>query len=202
MVVKSQRALTGIVATRAELFLQYDAQHVLARKGIKELGRVWELAILLISRLRQMSDTNPDAKSSTAEETTHLIGLMCPSIRANLEHMLLCLQQAALEALVCCTMKWLETDIVRWYQYWKQRRHSSEEWFTEWPSGRRPLSTTWPWNIKPALVVLWGVCWMFYCDSTRNDIWNQAAGFPDFWTGQSPHTAPGTWLISKEIRRC
>ena len=26
---------------------------------------------------------------------------------------------------------------------------------------RRVLSTMWPWNIKPALVVLWGVCWMF-----------------------------------------
>lgn len=28
-------------------------------------------------------------------------------------------------------------------------------------NNRRLLSTTWPWNIKAALVVLWGVCWMF-----------------------------------------
>ncbi|KAI9759774.1 MAG: hypothetical protein M4579_002073 [Chaenotheca gracillima] len=35
-------------------------------------------------------------------------------------------------------------------------------WFFEWPKGRPPLNSTWPWNIKPSLVVLWGVCWMFY----------------------------------------
>ena len=35
--------------------------------------------------------------------------------------------------------------------------------FTEWPGGRRrALSTTWPWNVKTSLMVLWGVCWMFY----------------------------------------
>ncbi|KAF2742066.1 hypothetical protein M011DRAFT_413379 [Sporormia fimetaria CBS 119925] len=35
-------------------------------------------------------------------------------------------------------------------------------WFFEYPDGQRPLSTTWPWSIKPSLAVLWGVCWMFY----------------------------------------
>jgi hypothetical protein len=34
--------------------------------------------------------------------------------------------------------------------------------FVEWPDGEPPLSTTMPWNIRPCLVVLWGVCWMFY----------------------------------------
>ena len=27
---------------------------------------------------------------------------------------------------------------------------------------RRPKCTTMPWEIWPSLVVLWGVCWMFY----------------------------------------
>jgi hypothetical protein len=36
-------------------------------------------------------------------------------------------------------------------------------WFFEWPSGRHPLSSTWPWaDVKPSLLVLWGVCWMFF----------------------------------------
>lgn len=36
-------------------------------------------------------------------------------------------------------------------------------WFFEWPSGRHPLNSTWPWaDVKPSLLVLWGVCWMFY----------------------------------------
>ena len=35
--------------------------------------------------------------------------------------------------------------------------------FTEWPGGgRRTNGTTWPWSIKISLMVLWGVCWMFY----------------------------------------
>ena len=38
----------------------------------------------------------------------------------------------------------------------------------EWPNGGRLLSTTWPWNVKLALVVLWGVCWMFIISSTSD----------------------------------
>jgi hypothetical protein len=35
-------------------------------------------------------------------------------------------------------------------------------WFFEWPRGKRPLNSTWPWaDVKPSLLVLWGVCWMF-----------------------------------------
>ncbi|CZR58755.1 uncharacterized protein PAC_08647 [Phialocephala subalpina] len=34
--------------------------------------------------------------------------------------------------------------------------------FAEFPNRRRPRCTTMPWNIWPALVVLWGVCWMFH----------------------------------------
>jgi hypothetical protein len=44
---------------------------------------------------------------------------------------------------------------------WSRRILDQGWWFFEWPNGRRPLSSTWPWNIKPSLVVLWGVCWMF-----------------------------------------
>lgn len=35
-------------------------------------------------------------------------------------------------------------------------------YFAEFPHGMRHLCTTMPWTIWPALVVLWGVCWMFY----------------------------------------
>lgn len=34
--------------------------------------------------------------------------------------------------------------------------------FSEFPNSFRHLCTTMPWTIWPALVVLWGVCWMFY----------------------------------------
>lgn len=32
----------------------------------------------------------------------------------------------------------------------------------KFPDGDEPMCMTMPWNILPALVVLWGVCWMFY----------------------------------------
>lgn len=34
--------------------------------------------------------------------------------------------------------------------------------FGSFPNRIRPKCTTMPWNIWPSLVVLWGVCWMFY----------------------------------------
>lgn len=52
----------------------------------------------------------------------------------------------------------------RWERGQERKWLARVSWFTEWPNGQRPLSTTWPWNIRPSLVVLWGVCWMFYAN--------------------------------------
>lgn len=41
--------------------------------------------------------------------------------------------------------------------------------FSEFPNKHRPHCTTMPWNIRPALVVLWGVCWMFKPYSVIDD---------------------------------
>ena len=42
--------------------------------------------------------------------------------------------------------------------------------FSEFPNRLRPRCTTMPWTIWPALVVLWGVCWMFiYGEGTEQD---------------------------------
>jgi hypothetical protein len=38
-------------------------------------------------------------------------------------------------------------------------------WFFEWPNRRRLFSTTMPWNVRISLLVLWGVCWMFFGDT-------------------------------------
>lgn len=34
--------------------------------------------------------------------------------------------------------------------------------FSGFSDSHQPVCMTMPWNIRPALVVLWGVCWMFY----------------------------------------
>ena len=54
--------------------------------------------------------------------------------------------------------------------------------FTEWPGGHRcALSTTWPWNVKTSLMVLWGVCWMFYGSVELNSTFDTS---PDDWLNQ------------------
>jgi len=52
------------------------------------------------------------------------------------------------------------------------------QFFFEFPSGIPHPCTTMPWTIWPALVVLWGVCWMFrpQQDVTDTDVLDQA-----FW---------------------
>ena len=42
----------------------------------------------------------------------------------------------------------------------------SSDRLSEFPNRLRPPCTTMPWNVRPALVVLWGVCWMFYSRPT------------------------------------
>jgi len=42
-------------------------------------------------------------------------------------------------------------------------------YYSEFPRGRLHLCTTMPWTIWTALVVLWGVCWMFIQHRQRLD---------------------------------
>lgn len=75
---------------------------------------------------------------------------------ANYEHLLLRLQTQLIDAL---TRKVVEA-LLEGNHDKKQRKLLN--WFSEFPNNRHPLSTTWPWSIKPSLAVLWGVCWMFH----------------------------------------
>lgn len=40
-------------------------------------------------------------------------------------------------------------------------RNASTQIIFEFPNNMRHVYTTMPWTILPALLVLWGVCWMF-----------------------------------------
>ncbi|KAF2276355.1 uncharacterized protein EI97DRAFT_433196 [Westerdykella ornata] len=74
---------------------------------------------------------------------------------ANYQHLLLRLQTQLLKAL---TRKSAAASSLTDLDKTQRKRLN---WFSEFPDGQRPLSTTWPWSIKPSLAVLWGVCWMF-----------------------------------------
>jgi len=90
---------------------------------------------------------------------------------ANLMHALLCLENDLLRAskrdILDQLLKVLLEDQKKW-----QRHRNFRTWFSVFPRVRHPLSTTWPWSIKPSLAVLWGVCWMFYCALTWDEDWN------------------------------
>ena len=142
-----------------DLFLRFDVQRLLRNATIKRLRHVLDFTTLLLRKFR-------DAWNVDAALYQEDCSFNDPTKRAkfvhNLEHMLLSLQQAALLAIIWHSLGLLEDEIHHWRERWEQQKQFSDSWFSEWPSGRRPLSTTWPWNIKPSLVVLWGVCWMFY----------------------------------------
>lgn len=48
--------------------------------------------------------------------------------------------------------------------------------FSKFPNRLRPPCTTMPWTIWPALMVLWGVCWMFYEELNWN--WGDQGDLP------------------------
>lgn len=60
------------------------------------------------------------------------------------------------------------------------------------PNGLRYPCTTMPWTIWPALVVLWGVCWMFY---PPNDAWQPIFEDPNQYLGMPVQG----WLDSSDL---
>jgi hypothetical protein len=69
---------------------------------------------------------------------------------ANYEHLLLQYQSQLAEVLTRLLIEpSMSNDPSK-----AQRKQLS--WFSEFPGTQRPLSTTWPWSIKPSLAVLWG----------------------------------------------
>ncbi|KAL8673972.1 MAG: hypothetical protein Q9168_001615 [Polycauliona sp. 1 TL-2023] len=151
---------TSSIATCDHLFLAYNARAVTRFKGIDELRHIYDLTTLLLARLA--SSPGDKLRSGLLPDPSQ------EKFIANLDHILRCLRQATLEALIHHGMETLQDDLWKWHQFWLRDRQLQHGWFSEWPGGRRPLSTTWPWNIRPSLVVLWGVCWMFYDNSTRS----------------------------------
>ncbi|KAL8806527.1 MAG: hypothetical protein Q9182_001310 [Xanthomendoza sp. 2 TL-2023] len=159
---------TSSVATCDRLFLAYNARAVTRFRGIDELRHIYDLTTQLLTRISSFLDSKSRLGSLADPSGPAICGLDHEKFLANLKHVLRCLRQAALEALIYHGLERLHEDVRRWHQRWLRDRQLDQAWFLEWPNGRRPLSTTWPWNIRPSLVVLWGVCWMFYDNRTRS----------------------------------
>lgn len=136
------------------------------------LRHILDLTTLLLGRLEASPGNHTtDHRKINPSDCDYL---KCEKFIANLEHLLRCLQQAIVEALIHNTLKLIDADILHRHPNWQQRLGDREGWFAEWPNGQPPLNTTWPWNdVKPSLVVLWGVCWMFYDhdNQVKNNAW-------------------------------
>lgn len=146
-----------------ELFLKQDAQKIAKANNRDGLRHMFDVTTLLLDRLQPFPDGYRPTQGRRHEDgKTSWTGSICPKTVANLEHLLRCLQQASYVALIGDMLRAIEADLACWHQYWQQSRAIFQGWFSEWPNGQRPLNTTWPWNVKPSLLVLWGVCWMFY----------------------------------------
>jgi hypothetical protein len=89
---------------------------------------------------------------------------------ANYEHLLLRLQSQLVETL---TRKAVEALILNDLN---KTQRKLLNWFSEFPGSQRPLSTTWPWSIKPSLAVLWGYVDSGYLPFCADSRWIVSAG--------------------------
>ena len=161
-----------MTAAQDRLSPQYDIRPVGITETVDELKR--PLASLcstrvLLGRPQDQPDTHHVSKISDSAEGCLSGESTCEIFAAKTQHVLRSLRQIALDAILRHSHNVAEDNFPPWRYRWRYSKRTGEDWFTEWPNSRRPLSTTWPWNIKPSLVVLWGVCWMFYGPSGNDN---------------------------------
>lgn len=135
------------VCSDDRLFLQNDKLNfeTCSMNGtIQSLVLVFEAINVLYAARSQYDDAFIIAQG-------HDIGLnIDQSFMANYEHLLLRLQAQLIETL---SRKVVEALIGNDLD---KRQRKLLNWFTEFSDNKHPLSTTWPWSIKPSLAVLWG----------------------------------------------
>lgn len=152
------------IAAHDEQFLKYDAEQTARTSSTATLSQILDSANLVLDYLQLQGRQSSINRKNSNEVCDKL---KCEKFLANLEHLIRCLRHAVIEALLQEALRLLEIQF--WGQYLQQQREI-EGCFAEWPNSQPPLNTTWPWNVKPSLIVLWGVCWMFY-DNNVNIPW-------------------------------
>lgn len=144
----------SIVAGNNKLFLKHNNAPIFEAYSLNQ-------TIQLLVTVREALGTFAACRSQHGDDWLIAQGLdfglaIDEIFIANYEHLLLRLQAELVQVL---TRKSLE-ELLRGGHDKRQRKLLS--WFSEFAEKPRPLSTSFPWTIKPSLAVLWGVCWMFY----------------------------------------
>ena len=152
-----------MIAAQDRRLLHHDLHLLAINKSISKLKYFLHSICVLTGRLRERTNAVAVRKSRGLAEDSLSGESICDKLTAHCQHLLRSLQTVALDAII--VHRYLdpaETPTPHWHFRWQNSKPLGEGWFAEWPNSHRPLSTTWPWNIKPSLLVLWGVCWMFY----------------------------------------
>lgn len=147
------------VAKHNDLFLKRKEAFKVERLSVKELAQLLVVVKDLLQSLKRSSSVKGRYSTKTFADGNEVPDVtLDETYAANLEHLLLCLQDQLLRLLIS---KCVELVHRRLLECQKDQAIHSEYWFAEFPDSRHPLSTTWPWSIRPSLAVIWGVCWMF-----------------------------------------
>lgn len=150
------------IASQDCLFLQHDLYLTPVAKDMSELQYIVSVTSTLLCTLREVSHHSKDTSPGLGMKKAGCKEIDCEEYIANLEHLIMCIHTCAMDAIAHHFLNVIKDTILRWYQLWLYKRGAVDVWFTEWPDGRHLLNRTWPWNVEPALLVLWGVCWMFF----------------------------------------
>lgn len=157
-----------MIAAQDRLLLQHEIQLVGITKSINKFENIFRLLSLHLGRLQDRSSAHAVRKSSGLAEDSWSDESICDHFAANPQDIIWSLQENALDAIIRHYLNIMNVYVLHWHLRWEHSKRIGEGWFAEWPNSHRPLSTTWPWNIKPSLLVLWGVCWMFYGPTGSN----------------------------------
>ena len=127
------------------------------RLSLQHVAYVFDLSTFLIHKLEAIWSDNGCASQEWASYNDDCQRLKDEKYVANLLHFLRRLQHFLFQILVHRSIKRLDEVHDDWQKHDSRQEGKAldDDWFSEWPSGQRPLSTTWPWNIRPSLVVLW-----------------------------------------------
>jgi hypothetical protein len=156
--VKSETHSLSVVAKNHELFVDRRDEFSINHDSWKELLPQLVRVTNLLDTLRRTQSSRSGVK--TFAESDEGVDLSFDeNIVANLEHLLLCLKEQLIRLLIAELRELVQTHVIECQR--DQKQHT-KELVLEFPDGRHPLSTTWPWSIRPSLAVIWGVCWMFY----------------------------------------
>lgn len=145
----------GTIAKDNRLFLDRKTHFDTDARSLRQLCQLFSS----VKDLCEIVSTGEVRRTSAEEEDISDRDFDEISI-ANLLHLLSCLQSLLITKLLEECIGKLRNHAEQCHRdqtFWR-----CERWPFEYPDGKRPVSTTWPWCLRPSLAVLWGVCWMFY----------------------------------------